>query len=450
MKDRLSAFVAAQAATMGVLIAWSLLAAGDSAAEGQYSDFALSCVLIGFVVLVGVVVSGARLAIPSPWILLLPIAVSLVAVIHHPANRYIAMSLHDIHVVQALVIMAVVIAGMTLWLRGDAGHVALASAVAVVVFAGLVTVTREPHPGIDVWVLLQQSSSGLLHGDDMYRQHWVGSNGLQDIYPYLPITTILLAPFKWLLGDVRYGLIAASVLAIWFIRRSAPSAPPALAAMLVIAPHWIFLTDQSWTEPLLLAALAGAFLALKRDRAWVAVVALAIALACKQHIALLLPLFAIWPSFGWRRTLAAGALAAAAVSPWFIAGPRDMWHDAVHANLSLQIQERALNLPALFARHGVTVGFWFLAVMVLGAYAIAYWRLPRTTSGLALGTALVMWAVDLANKDTFFNHYWLPLGLLVIAIATADSTNHDQATPSSREPADRGNTGASRPVPDPV
>lgn len=445
--NRCNPTVAAQVVTAAVLVAWSLLTAGDSAAEGQYSHFALSCVLIGFVVLVGVVGLGIRLAVPTPGVLVLPIAVSFIAVVHHPADRYIAMSSYDIHAVQLLVALAVLVAGATLWTRHGVGHLALATIVAVVVAAGLITVIRESHPGIDVWVLLQQSSSGLLHGDDMYRQHWVGSNGLQDVYPYLPITTIVLAPFKWLLGDVRYGLIAASVLAIWFIRRSAPSAPPALAALLVIAPHWIFLTDQSWTEPLLLAALAGAFLALKRDRPWVAVLALAIALACKQHIALLLPLFAVWPSFGWRRTAAAIALAAATVSPWFIAGPRDMWHDAVRANLSLQVQERALNLPSLLARHGVTVGFWFLAVAVLAAYALAYCRLPRTTSGLALGAALVMWTVDLANKDTFFNHYWLPLGLLVIAIAAADPA---QATPSSRAPSERGSTGASRPVPEPA
>lgn len=435
-------------ATGALFASWSLLAAGDSAAEGQYSHFALTCVVLGFLILVSVVAAGARLAVPNPVVLVLPIAVCLVAVVHHPADRYVAMSRFDIHTVQVLVLVAVLVAAATLWTRLSTADLALISIVVLVGFAGIITVIREPHPGIDVWVFLQQSSSGLLHGDDMYRQHWVGSNGLQDVYPYLPITTILLAPFKWLLSDVRYGLIAASVIATWLVRRNAPSAPPALAALLLVAPHWIFLTDQSWTEPLLLAALAAAFLGLKRDRPWLAIVGLALALACKQHIALLLPLFALWRPFGVRRTVTAVALAGLAVAPWFIAGPRDMWHDAVRANLSLQVEQRALNLPAWFARHGITVGFWFLAVMVVAAYVLAYWRLPRTPAGLALGSALVMWALDLANKDTFFNHYWLPLGLIVIAAATVDSPAAAQAAPSPSEPSDRGSTGASRPVPD--
>ena len=37
-------------------------------------------------------------------------------------------------------------------------------------------------------------------------------------------------------------------------------------------------------------------------------------------------------------------------------------------------------------------------------------RLPRTPSGLALGSGFVIWALDLANKQSFFNHYMLPLG----------------------------------------
>ena len=37
---------------------------------------------------------------------------------------------------------------------------------------GIVTIVVASDPRIDVWFLLQQSSQGLLHGDDMYRQHW--------------------------------------------------------------------------------------------------------------------------------------------------------------------------------------------------------------------------------------------------------------------------------------
>jgi hypothetical protein len=161
---------------------------------------------------------------------------------------------------------------------------------------------------------------------------------------------------------------------------------------------------------------------------------------------LLLPLFALWPGFGWRRALGSTALAALVVLPWLIAGPRDFWHDAVHANLALAVMPRALSLPGLFERWGFVVGFWFLLLMLATAYLVALRSLPRTPSGLALGCALLLWTLDVANKQSFFNHYTLPLGLLVIALAAAEqpaqerdpgnsSSDIDSAIRASRDTA---------------
>jgi uncharacterized membrane protein len=253
----------------------------------------------------------------------------------------------------------------------------------------------------------------------MYRQHWQHSHGLQAIYPYLPLTTVLLAPFRWLASDVRAGLLLAGLLTSWQLRRLAPAAPAALALLVLTHPHWAFLVDQSWTEPLLLALLTAAVLAASRDRPGLAVLALAGALACKQHVVLLLPLFAVWPAFGLRRTAQSAGLAFAAVLPWLVWAPHQFWHDAVKANLDLGVIPRALCVPSLLLRHNIEVGFWFTLLALAVAYAVALLRLPRTASGLALGSALVLLALDLANKQSFFNHYTLPLGLLVVAMAAA-------------------------------
>jgi uncharacterized membrane protein len=160
-------------------------------------------------------------------------------------------------------------------------------------------------------------------------------------------------------------------------------------------------------------------LAISRGRPGLAVLALAGALACKQHIVLLLPLFALWPSMGLRRTAQAAGLALLAVLPWLLWSPHDFWHDAVHANLDLGVIPRALCIPSFLLRHDITVGFWFTLLALAIAYVAVLLRVPRTPSGLALGSALVLLALDLANKQSFFNHYTLPLGLLVVALAAA-------------------------------
>ena len=404
-----------------VLAAWALIGLGISAHDGEWSGWGLGALLAAFALLLAVAASGRPLALPdgrtAQPALGAALAVSLVAAVLHPAYRLMHVRGAGVVTVDILAGVTVAAALATALMRSGAWSWWPVAALATA--TGIVTIVVVPDPHIDVWYLLQQSSDGLRHGEDMYRQHWSRSHGLQAIYPYLPWTTVLLAPFKWLATDVRAGLLVASLLTSWQLRRLAPLAPPALALLVLAHPHWAFLIDQSWTEPLLLALLTGALLAVTRGRPGLAVLALAAALACKQHVVLLLPVFAAWPAFGLRRTAQSAGLAFAAVLPWLVWSPHQFWHDAVKSNLDLGVIPRALCVPSLLLRHDIAVGFWFTLVALALAYAVTLARVPRTASGVALGSALVLLALDLANKQSFFNHYTLPLGLLVVALAAA-------------------------------
>lgn len=406
-------------ATPVLLAGWSLVTVGIAWRQGEWSNPGFGLVLAGFLAVVVALVARWPLEAPSPRALAVPLAVAFGAAVLHPPHRLMHASGGGLIAIDVLGAVTAAAAAATLLprLRGRPGAWAVPAALAAVTGLVTIAVVRDPH--IDVWYLLQQSSDGLLQGKDMYRQHWVHSHGLQAVYPYLPLTTVLLAPFRWLLGDVRIGLLLASLLTSYAVRRAAPAVAAGLPLLVLVQPHWPFLIDQSWTEPLVLALLAAALVALASDRPGWAVVALAAALACKQHVALLLPLFAVWPGFGWRRTVASGALAGVAVLPWFVAGPRDMWHDAVHANLALGVLRRALCLPSLLDRLGWTVGFWLLLAALALAYAAVLTRAPRTPAGLALGSGVVLLTVCLANKQSFFNHYTLAVGLLVVAVGLA-------------------------------
>jgi hypothetical protein len=425
---------ASRRGTAALLIAWCLLAVGDATKAGYFSAIGLACIVVGFALLLVVVAFRVPLVVPDRALLVVPVLVCVVEAIVDPSRRFLYITGSDLTAIHLLSIATASVAALSLLAADRWRRAAWAAILVLAAATGIVTIVVINNPNIDVWDLLQQSSTGLLHGDDMYRQHWVGSTGLQAVYPYLPGSTLVLAPFRWLLGDVRFGLLAASVLAAWLLRRHAPAAPPAFAALLIVMPDWVYLINRSWTEPLLVAALAGAIIAMRSGRTGLAVIAFAVALACKQHIVLLVPLFALWPSFGLRRTATAIGLAFLVVLPWIIAGPHDIWHDAVHANLSLGATTRALNVQGLLLRHGVSVGSWFLAAVLVGAYALVLWRVPRTPSGLALSCAVVMWAFDLANTQTFFNHYVLPAGLLLIALATAQDRSEQPSGATSPQP----------------
>ncbi len=421
-------------ATRAVVVAWCLLAGADAgSAAGYYDPTALVAIIVGFVLLVAVAASGATLDAFSRRLAVLPIGMCVGFAIDDSTRPFLYQQGAGLAAIESLEV-ATALAATVLLLGGPRWRRFWWWLVALLATAtGIVIIAVIRNPGIDVWDVLQQSSTGLLHGDDLYRQHWAHSTGLQAVYPYLPWSTLLLAPFRWLFFDVRFGLLAAILVSAWLVRRTDRAVGSLLSCLLLVSPGWVLLVNRSWTEPLLVLLVGGSILAIRSGRSALAIVSLAAALACKQHIVLLLPLFAVWPAFGIRRVITSVVLALIAILPWLIAGPRDLWHDAVHANVVLQVKASSLDVPALLVRHGHRIGFWLAVVLVVGAYLIAWARVRRTPSGLALSCALVMWAFDLANKQTFFNHYQLPLGLLVVALATAESR--------------RGSTGASRPVP---
>ena len=172
---------------------------------------------------------------------------------------------------------------------------------------------------------------------------------------------------------------------------SASSAPavrsvPVLLPLLVALYPKVTYSDQlAWTEPLLVALLTGMVLAARRGRTGVAVLCLALALASKQHIFLLLPLTAIWPRFGLRRTLVAAGSALLLVTPWIIAGPRDFWHDAIDANVGLGYRADALCISTWVHKTlGYDPGFALTALGLLIAYVLA-WRIRGDAFGFCAG-----------------------------------------------------------------
>ncbi|EFC79364.1 hypothetical protein, partial [Parafrankia sp. EUN1f] len=334
------------------------------------------------------------------------------------------------------------------------------------VAAGVATIVAAPRPRIDVFHLLQGSTSGLADGENMYRQQWGPdpvtyahtAGGLFDVYPYLPGTSLLLAPFRWVFGDVRYGLLLALACAAVIARPhgagrgtagpgtdagadTSPRVTRLLPLLLVVFPESMYALQQSWTEPLLVVALAVVVRAVTTGRTRLAVVALALALASKQHMALILPVAACWPAFGPRRTLASAGLGLAVVAPWIVAAPRDFFADAVRTNLDYPVLDHSLSLPGWAHHFGITLGFGATAAVLAGSYLLA-WRARGGAPGFCAGSAVVLLGLDLMNKQTFFNHYTLPMALLVLAATgTAAARGHLVAPRQRRAQPQRATDG---------
>src|SRR5205085_986121 len=87
-----------------------------------------------------------------------------------------------------------------------------------------------------------------------------------------------------LLGDVRYALLALTLLSAWLLARAVRGPSGELGALLVLyQPRAFFVLEQSWSEPLTLAAFALVLFFLRRGRALLAAAALGLLLVSKQY-----------------------------------------------------------------------------------------------------------------------------------------------------------------------
>jgi hypothetical protein len=315
-------------------------------------------------------------------------------------------------------------------------------------------VISSPRPRIDVWVTLQQAADGLGRGENFYAMNWTGSPGIQDAFTYLPWTAVLLAPGRWLFGDVRWALAfwtLVAVAGVWLLARGAEPrhtgsgrgtgwvwTAATATTLLVFAPGTLTQLDQAWTEPLLLAGIVGWAVLVQRGRAWWAVIPLALACASKQHLALLLPVLLAWRPFGWQRSIATGALTGALIAPWFLASPPDFVHDTISLLVGFHPIKFANTLYLLALNtFGVTLPFAVTGVVVLGSLAAVCWTVWRRQPPLAdvlRWLALVLLVANLVNKQAFYNQFWLVGALVVVSLAVADGTRSTQDTGSA--PAD--------------
>jgi hypothetical protein len=437
-----------------------LLCYGMAVATSSVVRYELGIVTVYVALACALAWYAARPPHPDAGLLDRPVAIlalGAVAVSHSRVRSYTYLDAGDARAVRLGMTVTAVLAAVALALpllrrAGDAvtrraPDVALGIAITGFVTIAAVLIHLDPRPKIDVWVTLQQAADAIARGDNFYAVEWTNSPGVQDAFTYLPFTALLLAPGRWLAGDVRWALVAVTVVAALVLRalpgRDAPPAQrlaaAAAGALLLLLPGTPTQVEQGWTEPLLLACLAGWAFGVHRGRTGVAVVCLALGVASKQHLVLLLPLLACWPGFGWRRTAAAAGLAGVFVLPWFLTKPADMWHDTVTVLVNFQPLVFADTLYiAAINEWGWTPPFWLTGAAVLGVLAAAVRAVRRDDvdlPGVLRWFALVLFVASLVNKQAFYNQYWLVAALVLVSWAVPGRVRPEVTEPAESRPA---------------
>jgi hypothetical protein len=419
--------------SFALVLAWALISVGAASHYGTYTPRAIALVGGGVVVLTVAVFTLARVEVrPASRSSL--VGACLVALV---CTEFYAAGEHSHGPAQVWAHLLLLAAGcgliLLVLLSRPTGALA-AVVVGLVAAAGVAGIIASPRPPIDVWYILQGSARAVLHGRNIYGAAWPGSR--DHLMPYLPGAAVFLTPFRLLFGDVRYGLLSALILTsvpvALLLRRSPARTAPAgaglvLACLMVLYPRVLYGIEQSWPEPLLLVFLAGTVWAVQSGRATLAVVLLAAALVTKQHVLILLPLAALWPGFGWRRTLAALAAAAVVVISWFAADPHAFIQGAITFNLTLSPRHDSLSVFSTAIRAGFTPSFILVPAIMLLALGVAAWKIPRSTPGFVLGSAWLLAVFNVVNKQSFFNEWSLVVGLMMLGVATLGAERNSAA-----------------------
>ena len=349
----------------------------------------------------------------------------------------------------------------------------------VVLFAALAVavIHASPNPWIDVWVFQQRGAEALLRGLNPYSIDYpnIYANtpfnfyapqllhaGRVTVFPYPPLTALLGAVAR-IFGDVREVSVAALTAGAFAIARLGGSAragalsraatsdpAPAgggearttaeLAALFVLfQPRTLFVIEQAWTEPTVLAGWAFAVLAAAHwlrgartaspdnapsaqpgQAALLAGLAIGLFAASKQYTPLLLiPLVLALPRRGLARAAAIGlALVVATFLPFAIWNAAGLWRDVVLMQLQQPLRADSLSLIALWMRLGPAGPGLAVAGFIAAAALIAF-ALPRKPSlGQATLVAAAAWLLFvLFNKQAFCNYEWLAASLLAVACA---------------------------------
>ena len=405
--------------TTCLLVAWCAVALGADIDDGRYSVPAVAVVTVG----VGLLLIAARsaknaVAVAADLRPVLAVAGALAAVcsIWHPAGLYgsgeAELLSRAITFFCALAFCAMAVGALP---RGKRWSYCLVAFMGV---AGVLMIVSSPRPDIDDWYMSQAAARALSHLQNIYTIHWSVPGQASNLYAYLPGSALFVWPFHVVLGDIRYGVLAALLAtSAILIQRSATPTASLLGCLVVLYPKALFGLEQSWIDPIVTLGLCGAAFAAHRGRRNWAMAGLILALVCKQQAWLVLPLVFVWRGFGWRRAAVSALIAAVFISLWVIANEHAFVYDVFRYQLNLPPRPDSLSIYTFFLNHGWQPPLVVLAMAVLLGYAIVVRWLPRNAYGFLLGSAIVECMFNIANKQSFFNEWQLAGTLVLAAVA---------------------------------
>jgi hypothetical protein len=299
----------------------------------------------------------------------------------------------------------------------------------LLIAAHAVIVLRVPvPPHQDVWRFLNFGVDALFKGQDPY-SNYIGPDGKVIRLTYPPAALLLLAPFRVLLTDIRWGYIACEAIVVLLlprlVRRAGGSVARWQEALILIplvlpraAQAFFVFSNQEW----LLLVLAVGALVLALDSRWLGSgLLVGLGIASKQYF-VVFPVLYLLPTLR-RRAVLTGIVVAVAVTLPFVAWGPSAFVDHVFGNLASAPDPDRVTIWAMLAHAGLPSGRAVSAVLAVAGSAAALalaWAGRRSLSTSLMACGLGLFAFTLGATFAGYNYYvyglvFITWGLLIPA-----------------------------------
>jgi hypothetical protein len=388
--------------------------------SGNFSTIALTCMLLSVAFSVNSFSEPPRGPTLPRWV-----GLTLMLGLAGSTALYDRKLDHHVFLVLAAVIAAAVLLFSVVRARAVRAAAFVVAALAVACEVALSVTWGRGN--IDVFSLQQVASQALLNGHNPYSPVVPSvmevapgvAAYLQLHFAYGPILPVLEAPFR-LLGDVRILHILAALVtsgAVLALARRAGTLDRA-ACLVMAFPLTAGMVVASWVDIISMAFLA-VWLVSFRTHSTLAIVALALALGAKPTTLIALVPILFWSVPARRQMVIAVAAEALFILPFaLITGVSRFYYDVFGVYVVTFPRLDALTInSALNSFTLPTLPFAVSAGLVAATTILVLRRRPATYGDLLTGTAILATVSFLVAKWAYFNYYYIPAVLLMLAIA---------------------------------
>ena len=290
----------------------------------------------------------------------------------------------------------------------------------------LLMIVSSPRPLIDVFDYLKQGALAFWQGKNPYSISYqkMYLDVMPNYYSYFPFMIFYTLPFVLIFNDPRFSFVFSQITIFYFLAYKFSWKDKCfgqlfsvlIALLILFHPLSLYMTEQSYTEPLVFLEILLLYYFLTKKNKFSAFV-YGISLATKQYLFFLAPFLYKNKLFKKKHFFYAFLVFFLLISPFFLASPKDFVYDTILLqNIFPPRYEGLTFFSSLFRLFKLRYPFVIALTIWLGFGIFLIRRNAKQQTNFILEYALFLLVFFYFNKWAFLNYYYLISNLYLLSI----------------------------------